>query len=148
MRDTIILERLRKFLLGAALSIFAVTLLELWLIDHTKEAVQLIPFVLCGAGLIVVGTALARPNWATLNTLRITMILDALGSLFGVGLHVASNFAFQQDIKPAAASLDLVLPALKGAAPLVAPGMLFLAAMLALAATYQHPELSHERDHH
>lgn len=147
MRDEIVLERLRKFLLAAALSIFAVTLLELWLIDHTQEAVQLTPFILCGAGLVVVTAALLHPSRASLNTLRITMLVDALGGLVGVGFHVWRNFTFEQEIRPAVPAGDLLLPALKGAAPLVAPGMLFLAALLAIAATYAHPALSHETEY-
>lgn len=142
MRAEIILDRLRRFLLVAALSIFAVTLLELWLIEHTKEAVQIIPFILCGVGLAVIAAALVRPGAATLNALRLSMPLVGIGGLVGVGFHVWSNFTFEQDIRPGAAALDLALPALKGAAPLVAPGMLLLAALLALAATYYHPALA------
>jgi hypothetical protein len=142
MRADVTLRQLRVFLLWVALSIFAATLVELILIEHTEEAIQWIPFVLCGVGIPAVIAALARPTRATLTLLRAVMAIDGIGGLVGVGYHIWSNFTFEADIRPGAAALDLVLPALKGAAPLVAPGMLLLAGVLAIAATVEHPAVT------
>jgi hypothetical protein len=133
--------RLRQFLLLlTALTLFG-TLGELWLTEHTQEPLQLIPFVLGGAGLLAVAAALLRPQRATLIALRLVMIAVALGGLLGIGLHLANNLAFEQEIRHGAAAGDLLLATLKGANPLLAPGIMVFAGLLALVATYYHPAL-------
>lgn len=120
------------------------TLGELWLVEHNQDPLQFVPFVLCGVGLIAVAAALFRPQRATLVALRIVMILVAIGGLVGVGVHLLENFAFQQEIRPTEAVGNLILPALKGGNPLLAPGTLVFTALLALAATYYHPALQEQ----
>jgi hypothetical protein len=69
------------------------------------------------------------------------MTLVALGSLIGVWEHIAGNLSFALEIHPDLTIGQRVLAALSGANPLMAPGMLALAAILAIAATYAHPVL-------
>ncbi|MBL8156945.1 MAG: hypothetical protein JNM70_22415, partial [Anaerolineae bacterium] len=59
----------------------------------------------------------------------------------GLGLHLLGNTQFEQEIRPSAAAVDVLLEALKGANPLLAPGILALAGLLAIAATTYHPML-------
>jgi hypothetical protein len=138
-------NRLRQFSLLLTISVFAATAVELWLLDHNEEALQLIPYFLCGIGILVAVIALLRPTRASLIALRGVMLLIAAGGLLGMVLHLQGNFGFEQEIRPAASLSDLILPTLKGAAPLVAPGVMVFAALLAWAATYAHPLLSRER---
>jgi hypothetical protein len=56
-------------------------------------------------------------------------------------LHLFDNFAFEREIRPNAALVDVIINALRGVNPLLAPGILALAAALAIAATYRHPVL-------
>lgn len=146
MKPGVIEGRLRRFLLVVVAVLCAGTILELLLADHTKEPNQLIPFALCGLGIGVSLAVLWRPGQITIRVLRIVMVGMALGSLLGMWLHFSGNYAFQVDIRPNGASGDSILAALKGAAPLLAPGILALAAVLALAATYDHPALQHEAE--
>ena len=145
MKTTTVEQRLRIFLLAIAGCICAGTIVELLLAEHTETAVQLIPFALCGLGLLAVAAALVRPRRATLIALRVVMPLLILGSLFGVYEHIENNLAFELEIRPSATASDVWLDALKGASPLLAPGVLGLAASLALAATYRHPALARRR---
>ncbi len=69
------------------------------------------------------------------------MVIVGLGGLTGMSIHMLENFSFERDIRPNAALLDTLVATLKGAAPLLAPGVLVFAAMIALAATYYHPAL-------
>lgn len=131
----------RRFLLILPIFIFIGTIVELWLQDHDQEPLQYIPFILCGVGLAAVLAALRFPNRRVLLALRVIMVIVALGSLLGVTLHLRGNFAFQLDIRPNASPGDVVMEALKGQDPLTAPGVLAIAAVLALAATYKHPAL-------
>ncbi|HKP51739.1 MAG TPA: hypothetical protein VJ183_03710 [Chloroflexia bacterium] len=141
MTAEVVNSRIRRFLLLLAIFALLAMLTELFLAEHTKETLQFIPFILCGAGLIALTAVLLSPQKSTLIFLRVVMTLVALGGLVGTGIHLLRNFEFEQEIRPSAAIGDILLPALKGAAPLLAPGTLVFAALLALAATYHHPAL-------
>jgi len=114
---------------------------ELWLAEHTGEAIQLLPFALCGLGFVASIAALLRPGRRTLLALRLVMIPVALGSLLGVWEHLEGNLEFARELQPSASTSSALLEAIYGAAPLLAPTSLALIAVLALAATYYHPAL-------
>lgn len=139
-----ILSRLRQFLLLFSVVLLGGALLELWLIEHMEDPVQFVPFVLCGLGALAALAALVRPRRATLVALRICVALVVSGSLVGIYLHVESNLALQREINPNATASATLFAALGGANPLLAPGILAVAAVLALAATYKHPALRNE----
>lgn len=136
-----IVERLRRFLLYATAAVFIVTPVELWLSEHYQTGTQLIPFVLCGIGLVSVVTVLFAPSRASLLTLRVIMGVTLLGSLLGVYEHLTGNLEFVLEIHNNISQSEALLTAMKGADPLLAPGILALAAVLAIGATYYHPAL-------
>jgi len=142
MNADTVLSQLRVWLFLLAGGLFIGTLLELFLINHTESAVQLIPFVLCGIGLPILALALLRPRRAALLTLRGGMAIIVVGGLFGIYEHVSNNIAFLLEIQPNATSAEVLNKALGGVNPLLAPAMLTLAAVLALTATYCHPSLT------
>ncbi|HEU4595174.1 MAG TPA: hypothetical protein VFS10_08375 [Pyrinomonadaceae bacterium] len=139
-----VLARLRRFLLAFSVLLLGGSLVELFLVEHTEDAVQLIPFALCGLGALAALAALFKPRRATLLALRACMLLVVAGSLFGIYQHVSHNYAFQQEVNPNATGGELLRGALGGANPLLAPGILAVAAVLALAAAYRH-EVNAER---
>ena len=142
MNPEVVLRRLRLFLLALSAALLCGAVTELWLVEHTEDPLQLIPFVLCGLGAVALIVALLRPTRATLWALRACMLLVAAGSLLGVYLHVESNFGLERELNPGMSAGQVLLGALGGANPLLAPGVLAIAAVLALAATYQHPALA------
>lgn len=142
MTTEALLARFRLFLLSVSGGMFVATVIELWLNKHVESPTQLVPFALCGLGLLMVVLGLAYPRRATLLALRASMLIIAAGSLFGLYEHLNGNLAFELEIHPAAPLAEALPAALGGVAPLLAPGILALAALLALAATYYHPALS------
>ncbi|HZH29691.1 MAG TPA: hypothetical protein VEY11_02795 [Pyrinomonadaceae bacterium] len=144
MSSADVLSRLRRFLLVFSVFLLGGSLLELWLIGHMEDPVQLIPLGLCGLGILSALAALLRPRRATLLALRVCMALVVLGTLVGIYLHVEGNLALQREISPNATASATLLGALGGGNPLLAPGILAVAAVLALAATYRHAVLGHE----
>ncbi len=56
-----------------------------------------------------------------------------------------SNVSFQMEMRPGVAWTSVFFTALKGAAPLLAPGILALAGILAGAATYEHSALTYRQ---
>lgn len=141
MEDGLVLERLRRFLLAMAGLLFVGTLIELALIKHWGEPLQLTPFVLSVVGLASVVWAWGRTARGPLMTLRALMVPLALASLVGVYVHVSGNVAIFTETHANAEPLKLIAAGLGGRNPLVAPGMLALAGILAAAATYGHPDL-------
>ena len=142
MRPEVILGRLRRFLLALSAALLAGAVAELWLVEHTEDPVQLVPFVLCALGAAAAVLALLRPTRATLRALRASMLLVTAGTLLGIYLHVEGNLGLERELNPGMSGGPLLLGALGGANPLLAPGVLAVAAALALAATYQHPALA------
>jgi hypothetical protein len=132
---------LRRFLLLLSLLALLTTLAELWLENHTQELLQWIPWVLCAIGLLALLPTLLRPGRATLSALRVAMVVVAIGGVVGIFIHLKENVEFEQQIRANVAFIDALLAGIKGTAPLLAPGSLTFAALIAIAGTYHHPAL-------
>lgn len=137
MSDQQLVRRFRQFLLLMAAFMAAGTILELFLEEHTSEPLQWLPFILCGLLFVAIGIVFVRPQRLTVQLLRVAAIPVGLGGLIGMVEHLESNLAFAAEIQPNAPAGELVLQAFTGANPLLAPGILTLIAILALAATYK-----------
>jgi hypothetical protein len=138
-----VLRRLRLFLLVLSSLLFVGTLLELWLVSHTGDAIQWLAFVAGGLGLLATLSVLFRISAhsrasKTIPVMRVCMLIVVLGSLFGIYQHVTNNIAFEREIYPNATFNQLAWKGLGGANPLLAPGTLAVAALLALAGTYKY----------
>ena len=141
MGPEIILARLRQLLLAITAGVFLMTAAELFFLGHWNEVIQLLPFVLCGLGLMAVGLAYFRPTRSSLKFVRGAMILIGLCSLIGFYEYMSRNYQFWLELYPHAAAGELVKATLEGEFPVMAPGILLLGAVIGLAAVYQHPLL-------
>lgn len=139
-------SRLRRFLFVVVIGMCIGTIVELIFQEHYKEKTQLIPFVLCGLGMLSAAAVLFRPQRLTIQIVRGVMVLIIAGSLFGIWEHFETNYDNESEMRPNATITDLVLPTLRGAAPMLAPGMLAIAGVLGLAATIYHPVLGNRTD--
>lgn len=139
--QALVAQRLRRFLFVLSGFIFIGSIVELALTEHFEDTVQLIPFILCGLGTVIVGVVLVQPQYKILIILRVLMAIIFLGSLFGIYEHLEHNIHFALEIQPTASLGDVFFEAFGGANPLLAPGILALGAILAMAATYYHPML-------
>jgi hypothetical protein len=146
MTAAMIERRLRRFLLITVGAVCLGTIAELWFAEHTESRTQLIPFVLCGLGFLSAAWVLLMPNRLSFYTLRVVMVTALGGSLYGMYQHLSNNLAFELEIRPNATRSDVWMDALKGVNPLLAPAILALVAVLAMAATYQHPALGKRED--
>jgi hypothetical protein len=133
--------RYRRFLLWVTAGLFIGTPVELVLTEHTGDWEQWIPFVLCGVGLVAVASALRTMRRGTLLALRGAMGGVGVGALYGIYAHLSANVEFELEIQPSAGLGDVMWDALQGASPLLAPGILALAALLGAASTFWHPAL-------
>ncbi len=87
MNAEIVVERLRRFMFSLAGLICLAAVVKLWLIKHTADPIQFLPFVLCGLGLVAVVVVLLRPQRGTLRLLQ------------GIYEHVTSNLEFALEIQ-------------------------------------------------
>lgn len=131
----------RRFLLGLSGLVFAGTVPELIFSEHTETTMQWVPFVLCGLGMASVGAAWLRTTPFVLKGHRLLMALIAAGGIFGVYEHLRKNYLFEAEIRPSSGFWEAMGHALFGSSPLLAPGILTLGAVLALAYTWRHPLL-------
>ena len=129
----------RNFLLGVTVFILLGTLVELVLVEHTEDPLQWIPFILSGVGILSISVFHFKPSLWSLYILRVTMVILAAGSIYGVYAHFIENFEFSAEIHPAYTFTENLTAAIMGASPMMAPGILFLAALLSAAGTYEHP---------
>jgi ABC-type uncharacterized transport system permease subunit len=139
-------QRLRRFLLLLSGSICLGTVVELLLAGHWGDLVQWIPFGLSALGLAAISAVWRHPQRKTILALRGVMVLVMLGSIYGVWEHLEGNLGFVREIKPNATTWQWLLGGLTGGNPLLAPGILALAALIALAASYYHPALGQRPD--
>jgi hypothetical protein len=136
MSDQERLTRLANLLYGLAAVMFGGTIVELLAAKHFQEPMQLVPFVLCGVGLVAVLLAWKQPGRIAVQALRGLMLFIAAASLLGVWKHVEGNVGFIHEMHPNITGWALVLGALAGRAPLLASGALAVTAAIAIVATF------------
>jgi len=139
MSDQATLQRLRQFLLGVVAFIFIGSVFELILLEHYEETLQWVPFITSSIGFLSVVTVWSYPGNTSIKSLRLIMIGISVVSLWGMYLHFIGNLEFTREINPSFTLRESIWPAMKGSSPLLAPGILFLAGILGIAATYKHP---------
>ena len=131
--------RIRGWLLALSAIIFPVTVIELYLTEHFEDTQQYIPFVVSGLGFAAVVLFALLRNKPMMWVLRLVMVAVIGASLLGMYYHLSGNFAFELDIRPNATRDEVVMDALRGANPLLAPGILAIAGLISLIATYEFP---------
>ncbi len=113
--------------------IFLGTAAELLLLSHTETAIQLIPFGLSALGLgMAIWVHYRQSETAVLWTRR-SMVLICLGAIYGVYEHFSHNLGLELEIRPNAEWTTVIGESLTGASPMMASGILALAAILLFA---------------
>ena len=117
---------------------------ELLLLDHFEEWRQQVPLVLLALGLILLAVRLLYRGAIILRLFRWTMLAFVLGGMVGLWFHLSSNMEFELEMHPTLSGLELLLKALSGAMPALAPGALVQLGLIGFLYTYQHPALIRE----
>jgi len=129
-------ERRLRILL---LALFLLTLLgagtELLLTSHT-EGWQLIPVILIMLGVVALGWFAIDRNKTCLKLFQGIMVCFILSGAVGVLLHFNSNEEFALEVYPGLDGLDLLWKSIKGAAPILAPGIMVQLGVLGLGYAY------------
>jgi hypothetical protein len=135
------LATLRRGLLAILVAGVAGMGAELLLIGHVEGALQLTPVMLLGLGLVALVWFAVSPGRVSARALQIVMALFVASGAAGVVLHYRGNAAFELEMYPKMAGIELVRETLTGATPVLAPGSMALLGLVGLASTFRHPAL-------
>ena len=118
----------KKMIVLALLFMMIGTLLELYLLDHYEDAFQQIPVLCIAFSLINLIILFFKRSKIIIKLFKLVLVLTSFSGIYGVFLHLQSNFEFEQDMKPTATNWELFSESLSGALPTLAPmSMLVLA---------------------
>ena len=122
--------RLKQVLVLALLFMMIGTLLELYLLEHYEDTWQLIPVLCIGVALVNLCVLFYRRSQAAIHLFKLVLVLTTFSGVYGVYLHLQSNFEFEQDMKPTATNFELITESLSGALPTLAPMSLVVLACI------------------
>lgn len=142
MIERVALRRLRVFLHLFAAGLFVGTIAELLSAKHYADPVQLVPFALCGLGLLALAAVWVSPERRVLWGVGLLMGVIASGSLLGIYEHIQGNIDLVHEIHRNPTNRQLIDAVLTGRNPLLAPGTLAVAAGIAIAGLYATSKLA------
>ena len=129
-------QRLRLFCRMLALIACIGAVIELWLVEHTGSVLQWLPFGLAALTAASLVSISLRETRRVLQAHRLLMILILIGSAYGVYAHLDYNMTFARESQPSASTREIWIAGVRGANPLLAAGVLAMAAALGLAASH------------
>lgn len=106
---------------------------ELYLINHYEDYLQLIPLMLIGLSLGIILTLFFERSHFVMLTAKILLLLIALSGFYGVFLHLKANFEFEKEMKATESSWNLMVESLSGALPALAPLSMVILALIGYA---------------
>jgi len=132
--DSIVLERLRLWILGVIVLGLIGTMTELILLEHDEQALQFVPLVLMLLGAVALGWNATAKDTASLRTLQTVMGLFVLSGFAGMAAHFNGSAEYQLELNPDLDTWELLDKIVHAKAPpLLAPGMMIQMGLLGLA---------------
>ncbi|MEM8765263.1 MAG: hypothetical protein AAGD88_15700 [Bacteroidota bacterium] len=106
------------------------TAMELYLLEHYEDRLQLIPMLCLALLLVLVVILFFQKNAIVKGIFKFALLLTAASGVYGVFLHLNANYEFEQEMRPSAKGWDLFLESLSGALPTLAPGSMIVLALI------------------
>ena len=106
------------------------TAMELYLLEHYEDVLQLIPLICIGASLLAIIVLSIRKTRIIMLVFKLILGLTALSGFYGIFLHLRANYEFELEMKPTSKGWDLFLESLSGALPTLAPGSMIVLALI------------------
>ena len=121
---------LKQVIVLAFLFMMIGTLLELYLLNHYEDTLQLIPVFCIAIALINSIFIYFKRSKVTFNIFKVVLFLTSLSGLYGVFLHLQANYEFEQEVTPTANFWELILESISGAFPALAPLSMVVLALI------------------
>jgi hypothetical protein len=127
-------EALRDWILAILVLGLAGTVIELILLGHYEQPLQLVPVVLILASAVALAWHVTRRDSTSLHALMVIMALFVLAGFAGFLAHFYGSAEFQLELDRSMSTWNLLLKVLRAKAPpLLAPGMMMQLGLLGLA---------------
>jgi hypothetical protein len=128
------LETLRGWILAVMVLGLAGTVVELVLLSHYEQPVQMIPVALIALSIVTLAWHLLSHNALSLKALMLIMALFLVAGLGGFVAHFHGSAEFALELDPDIGGWDLFLKVIHAKAPpLLAPGMMLQLGLLGFA---------------
>ena len=128
------LETLRGWILAVLLLGLAGTVVELVLLSHFEQPVQMIPVALIALSIVALAWHLLRRDALSLKVLMLIMALFIVAGFAGFVAHFYGSAEFALELDPDIGGWDLFMKVLHAKAPpLLAPGMMLQLGLLGFA---------------
>jgi hypothetical protein len=132
------LHVVRRILLAILFIGLTGTAVELLLLDHIEDWIQILPLSAIGLGLAALAWHVCRASRASLLAVQVVMGLFLAAGLAGIFFHVRANLDFQREFDPSLRGGPLLWQALRAKVPpALAPAVLVQFALIGLAYTYR-----------
>jgi hypothetical protein len=132
--DSVVLERLRLWVLGVIVLGLLGTMTELLLLEHDEQALQFVPLVLMVLGAATLAWYAATKDSASLRSLQVVMGLFVLSGFAGMAAHFNGSAEYQLELNSDLSTWELLDKIVHAKAPpLLAPGMMMQMGLLGLA---------------
>ena len=132
------LRVVRRILLAILVIGLTGTAVELMLLDHVEDTIQIVPLAVIALALVALGWHGFRASRASLLAVQVVMALFLAAGAAGVFYHVRANLEFQREFDPTLKGRALLWQALHSKVPpALAPGVMVQFALIGLAYTYR-----------
>jgi hypothetical protein len=132
----------RRFLIVVFLVGIVGAGVDLYLLEHFEDKLQLIPLGLLGLALLVLIWHVIHRGAASLRVFQVVMFLFVIAGLVGLVLHYQGSAEFQLEVNPDLSGTELFWKAIRAKAPpAMGPGAMINLGLLGLAYGYRHPIL-------
>lgn len=122
--------RLKQVITVALLFMMIGTTMELYLLDHYEDTLQLIPLFCIGAALLVMLLLFFQRSRGLIIAFQLILGMTALSGIYGAYLHLRANYEFELEMRPTAKGWDLFVEAMSGALPSLAPASMMVLALI------------------
>ncbi|MEL6303746.1 MAG: hypothetical protein AAFQ20_03045 [Bacteroidota bacterium] len=122
--------KLNRTILITFLFISIGTIMELYLLEHYEDRLQLIPILCIALLLVLMVILLFRKSAIVQGVFKFVLLLTAGSGVYGIFLHLSANYEFEQEMRPSVKGWDLFVESLSGALPTLAPGSMIVLALI------------------
>ncbi len=105
-------------------------MLELYLLDHYEDTLQLIPILCIGLVMLTVILLIFLKSKLIKVAFKVILLITALSGIYGGYLHLLANYEFEIEMRPTANNWELLSESLSGALPALAPFSMIVLALI------------------
>lgn len=136
------LAAIRRWLLAVLVLGLVGSGIELFLIEHYEDPLQLVPLASIAMALAVVIWHALKGGALSIRALQVTMVLFLMAGTTGMWFHYRGGAEFQREIDPAQSRWLVFQKVMRAKAPpVLASGVMVQLGLLGLVYAYRHPAL-------